>query len=123
LSRIGETPVADPPGSPVRSPGMMAKHYAPRAPLELADGDGLSRVESLIISGQNLGWLTWPAAGDVDRAIRIEMPVDPAGYAARLYAALHDLDSAGVDRIVVATPPDGEDWLAIHDRLRRMRES
>jgi L-threonylcarbamoyladenylate synthase len=47
------------------------------------------------------------------------MPEEPAAYAARLYAALHELDEVGVDRIVVELPPDTEAWLAIRDRLRR----
>ena len=49
----------------------------------------------------------------------IEMPADARAYAARLYAALHELDAAGVDRIIVDLPPEGEAWQAIHDRLRR----
>jgi L-threonylcarbamoyladenylate synthase len=47
------------------------------------------------------------------------LPGEPAGYAARLYAALHDLDRAGVDRIVVALPPAEERWRAVRDRLKR----
>jgi L-threonylcarbamoyladenylate synthase len=47
------------------------------------------------------------------------MPRDPAGYAARLYAALHELDAAGVDRIVAELPPDKEEWRAVRDRLWR----
>ena len=42
-----------------------------------------------------------------------------AAYAARIYAALHELDMAGVDRIVVALPPKDEAWAAIQDRLQR----
>jgi L-threonylcarbamoyladenylate synthase len=113
------TPVADAPGSPLPSPGMMAKHYAPRAPLELADGDGRLRVEALTRSGRRVGWLIWSKADGVDGAVRITMPSDLKSYAASLYAALHELDAAGVERIIVARPPDGDDWLAIHDRLRR----
>ncbi len=108
--------------APLPSPGMMAKHYAPRAPLELAAGDGRPRVEALAGSGQRVGWLTWPGAGDVAGAVRVEMPVQPMGYAARLYAVLHDLDAAGVDRIVVAELPAGDDWLAVRDRLGRAAE-
>jgi L-threonylcarbamoyladenylate synthase len=52
-------------------------------------------------------------------AIRIVLPADAAGYSAGLYAALHQLDAAGLDRIVVETPPEGDEWLAVHDRLRR----
>ena len=47
------------------------------------------------------------------------MPLDAARYASQLYAALHTLDDAGVDRIIVDMPPDGEEWLAVRDRLRR----
>ena len=43
----------------------------------------------------------------------------PREYAARLYAALHDLDRAGVDRIVVAEPPQTDEWLGVRDRLMR----
>ncbi|HEY7424074.1 MAG TPA: Sua5 family C-terminal domain-containing protein [Gemmataceae bacterium] len=47
------------------------------------------------------------------------LPADTAGYAAQLYAVLHELDAAELDRIVVALPPDTDDWLAVRDRLRR----
>ncbi len=120
---ITDSPGASAPGEsgqrPLPSPGMLAKHYAPRAPLELAAGDGHARVGELARQGVRVGWLTEAAAADVAGAIRETMPADAAAYAARLYAALHELDAAGVERIVVARPPDGEAWLAVHDRLRR----
>jgi L-threonylcarbamoyladenylate synthase len=47
------------------------------------------------------------------------MPSQPAEYAAILYAVLHALDDAGIERIVIDLPPDEEPWLAIRDRLRR----
>jgi L-threonylcarbamoyladenylate synthase len=47
------------------------------------------------------------------------MPRDPVVYAARLYAALHALDEAGVERIIVTMPPDRPEWLAVRDRLVR----
>jgi L-threonylcarbamoyladenylate synthase len=110
---------ADTEDAPLPSPGMMAKHYAPRAALELADDDGRMRVEELVRQGHRVGWLTWPTAANVPTAVRIKMPSEATSYAARLYAALHDLDAANVGRIVVARPPDDEEWLAIFDRLRR----
>ncbi len=114
-----KTPIAGAPASPVRSPGLMSKHYAPRAPLQIADGDGRSRAEELAKNGQRIGWLTWPGTDDVPGTVRVTMPTDPREYAAKLYAALHDLDIAGVDQIVVARPPGGDAWLAIRDRLNR----
>src|SRR5207302_10689498 len=83
---------------PLPSPGMLARHYAPRAPLEWVAGDGRGRVEALRRQGVRVGWVTWAGAGGVPGAVTVRMPGDPAGYAARLYAALHDLDAAGVER-------------------------
>jgi L-threonylcarbamoyladenylate synthase len=104
---------------PQRSPGQMPRHYAPRAPLELADGDGRPRVEALTGTGRRIGWVTWPSAEEVRGAERIVLAREPVAYAAAFYAALHDLDAAGVERIVVARPPEGEAWLAVRDRLQR----
>lgn len=107
---------------PLPSPGMLARHYAPRAPLACVAGNGRERVEALLRSGLRVGWVTWPGAGDVPGSVTVRMPADPVAYAARLYAALHDLDAAGVERIVLALPPEGDEWLAVRDRLRRAAE-
>jgi L-threonylcarbamoyladenylate synthase len=105
-------------GTPSRSPGMQPRHYAPRTPLELVEGDGRDRVEELRQAGRRVGWLTF-GTEQLDNVITMTMPADAAAYAANLYAALHMLDGAGVDRIIVAQPPDAADWLAVRDRLRR----
>ena len=47
------------------------------------------------------------------------MPADPAGYAARLYAALHALEDAGCRLIVAEALPDAPGWRAVQDRLAR----
>ena len=100
----------------------MPRHYAPRAPLECVAGDGRERVAALLRQGVRVGWVTWAGAGEVPGAVTVRMPGDPTAYAARLYAALHELDAAGVERIVLALPPEGDDWLAVRDRLRRAAE-
>ncbi len=97
-----------------RSPGQMAKHYAPRTPLELVEGDAAPRVAELRAAGQRIAWLTFADAADA-----IKMPDDPAAYATELYATLHTLDAAGYARIVVEAPPATDAWLAVRDRLRR----
>jgi L-threonylcarbamoyladenylate synthase len=104
-----------PTGGPARSPGRMERHYAPRTVLELS---GRGRAEALVRDGRRVGWLTRDG-GDVPGAVTARLPADAAGYAAGLYAALHDLDAAGVDAIVVEPPPGGDEWRAVHDRLRR----
>lgn len=134
-SVIGEIDVSDRPPAestgPLRSPGTQTRHYAPRTPLELAVDGGWQRVVELAQQGLRVGWLKFAAERQEVAAIprprmeplanltTIVMPRAPAAYAARLYAVLHTLDNSGVDRIVVATPPEGDEWLAIRDRLLR----
>jgi L-threonylcarbamoyladenylate synthase len=102
-----------------RSPGQMPRHYAPRTPLESATDDGFGRVTKLLAGGQKVAWLTWPDVQAISGAERRTLPRDPMGYAAGMYAALHELDSAGCECIVVAAVPAGPEWLAIRDRLTR----
>jgi len=47
------------------------------------------------------------------------MPSDAAGYAARLYGALHLMDARGYDWIAVEVPGPGAEWEGVLDRLRR----
>jgi L-threonylcarbamoyladenylate synthase len=104
------------------SPGAMPRHYAPNAPLEVVN-TGEARVVELATAGDRVGWLTFlaarPGAASHENLIQVTMPPDAAAYAARLYDALHQLDAAGVTRIVVDSVPAGDAWLAIRDRLRR----
>jgi L-threonylcarbamoyladenylate synthase len=106
----------------LRSPGMLRKHYAPRAALEcVPPQEGKSRAEELAAQGLRVGWLTFDPAGEPKppSIVCIVLPREPAAYAARLYATLHHFDAAGVDCIVVDAPPETDDWLAIRDRLGR----
>jgi L-threonylcarbamoyladenylate synthase len=105
---------------PARSPGLLAKHYAPRTPLELVIGDGRLRVEDLARQGLRIGWVTSAiCTATPSAAVRVSMPDDPAGYGVQLYAMLHKLDGQGLNRIVVELPPATDAWMAVHDRLRR----
>jgi L-threonylcarbamoyladenylate synthase len=89
------------------APGMHPRHYSPRTPLrivkEAPEGPGAYM------------WITNP--GGASRPV--EMPRDPAGYAARLYAVLHELDREGLPWIAVEAPPETPEWAAVLDRLRR----
>jgi L-threonylcarbamoyladenylate synthase len=107
---------------PLAAPGMLARHYAPRARLEVIAG-GEARVRRLLAEGRRVGWLTRSdsaaALAGAPGLVRTLMPADPVGYASRLYAALHALDAAGVAVIVADALPDSDAWLALCDRLRR----
>jgi L-threonylcarbamoyladenylate synthase len=113
---------ADPGAGPLPSPGMLLRHYAPRVPVDCTADDGLARVRELGDRGLRVGWLALgpPRPGRCPASTTmLWLPADPARYAAGLYAALHELEAAAVDRIVIALPPDTSPWHAIHDRLRR----
>jgi L-threonylcarbamoyladenylate synthase len=100
---------------PLPSPGMMARHYAPRTPVELVAGR--DQLIALASRGRVGVLALGPAAGVPGRVI--VLPAEPAGYAARLYAALHDLDAMNLDRVLIEEPPATPEWLAVRDRLSR----
>lgn len=80
-----------------RSPGMYPRHYAPRTPIRLVSAlEGRSGVA---------------------------LNEDPIAYGASLYATLHDLDSMGLQEILIERPPDSPEWEAVWDRLRRATNS
>ena len=119
---LARPPLTQAPGAaPLPSPGLLPRHYAPRTPLECAGENDREHVEALCRADLCVGWVTFaPAPEPSPPGLLVwGLPPDPAGYAARLYAALHELDRAGLDRIVVTLPPDAEEWLAVRDRLRR----
>lgn len=104
------------PGQPSRAPGAMAKHYAPSVPLLLVSASEMGSVESAGTKGFVIRAGTRVPA---DSMACETLPEDPEGYAQGLYAALHRLEDAGVDAIVVAAPPTEDRWSAILDRLTR----
>ena len=105
----------------LRSPGQLRRHYAPNTPLEMS-ANSKARVETLASQGLRVGWLTHREEDVLPAVFRILLPANARDYSAHLYAAMHQLDETGLDRIVVETPPAGDAWLAVHDRLRRASE-
>ena len=94
------------------SPGLHPRHYSPRTELYL--------VESGQVPIDRCGaylQLSHPPAAAVAHVL--QMPSDPAGYANRLYDALHVLDAKGLDWIAVDAPPKQPAWEAVLDRLKR----
>ncbi|QDU89819.1 Threonylcarbamoyl-AMP synthase [Pirellulimonas nuda] len=123
IQRSAPTPHAE---GPLPSPGMLQRHYSPRAPLECVHAGGARLADQWLRAGLRVGWLRrapgpppHPPTHAAPGLVVIDMPPDAPPYAARLFAALHELDDAGVDRIVVDAPPDSDAWLGVRDRLRR----
>ncbi|MEP7353732.1 MAG: L-threonylcarbamoyladenylate synthase [Acidobacteriota bacterium] len=92
------------------SPGLHHRHYSPSTPLFLTDGRGPLHAGT--------GAYVWHRTPNPSGQ-SIKMSDDPERYAAQLYAALHTLDSKGLDWIAVEEPPDTPEWSAIRDRLKR----
>jgi L-threonylcarbamoyladenylate synthase len=115
LAADAEAPVA---------PGSLASHYAPRArvvavPLAdvphqvaLAHAAGHNAVAVLAPAAAFAAWPGLPAYGH-------PLPDDIVGIAHELYAALRELDEAGVDVVIAALPPAAGLGEAVADRLLR----
>jgi L-threonylcarbamoyladenylate synthase len=116
------------------SPGMLEKHYSPRAQMVLYEGYGpraVTRIAADARSAEATGTRVGILAAVDDRGIlNLQAPGitivevgsvnDLERVAALLYAGLRELDQAGVDLILTHTFPArpglGD---AIQDRLRR----
>ena len=101
---------------------MVERHYAPNALLLAFDGHDRERtarqIASLVGEGERVGLVAF----DIDGAratSATRMPRDAAGYARTLYAALHLLDQNDCRVAFVERIPQGSEWEAIADRLRR----
>lgn len=110
--------------APRVSPGMEARHYAPRARLIVADTwvEAQRIAYGLASGGARVGLVTYEkrtSSVPEQRVLVRTLPADPTQYARKLYGTLHDLDDAGVDAIVVQGVPRDEAWWAVSDRLRR----
>ena len=135
LPRVERRSVDAPSSGPMKSPGLLERHYSPRAPLTVYDGsDSVARLVrdacSFIANGQRLGIMAADEDRDALSIVEHHGPLativslgserDLGTVASRLYAAIRELDASGVDRILVRDFP-GSDGLAVavRDRLRR----
>jgi L-threonylcarbamoyladenylate synthase len=112
------------PGEPLRSPGLLDRHYSPQARLRMcswideADLAAQIRATGLPVSGIHLiAHTRIPLGIDCGRVSVI--PGDAAAFARAIYAELHACDAAGAALILVEALPDGPAWLGIADRLAR----
>ena len=98
----------------VRSPGMLASHYAPVLPLRM-NADIASDTEALLAFG--------PVARSAAASWNLSESCDLIEAASRLFAGLRWLDSEGqrlnLSGIAAMTVPGNGLGAAINDRLRR----
>jgi L-threonylcarbamoyladenylate synthase len=115
---------------PMPSPGLLSRHYSPQAPVTLYEGEPsavIARLDRDARDAAGAGTRVGIIAADEDQlvdviahVVRLGPQDDLAVVAARLYAALRELDAAGVDLILVRSFPEASGLgIAIRDRLRR----
>lgn len=108
---------------PLRSPGLLQKHYSPKARLLVLTWNNDAELRQQI-AGQ-----APPAACHVVAHTNIPtsfgaanvsvIPHDVEAFARALYGELHRCDEAGAELIVVEAPPETSEWSGVADRLRR----
>ncbi len=108
----------------LRSPGLLRKHYSPKAKLMVwkwRDEDDLAtQISHLPCALEKIHIVAHthiPLRQNFGRVSVI--PHDAEAFARAIYAELHLCDEAGAEFIIVENLPTGDSWRAIADRLAR----
>lgn len=103
-----------------RVSGSLDAHYAPRTPMQLIEARNLPRrIQEAVGDGGRVAVLAQHEPAAHGRVIWHAAASDPGRYAHDLYAKLRAMDHAGVDLILVESPPRTPEWVAVNDRLQR----
>ncbi|MDF2440341.1 MAG: L-threonylcarbamoyladenylate synthase [Abditibacteriota bacterium] len=112
--------------APRLSPGMLERHYAPRAETRRFAAHQQNHAQRLaaqfMARGQRIGVL-YQSTLIAGTQHPIKMPDRPDEYAQQLYAALHTLEDTGCDLILIEAVPDDAAWSSVHDRLQRASQA
>lgn len=108
----------------LRSPGLLPKHYSPKARLLLMkwrDEEDLAvQLSALPWPREKIHLLAHHVIPLRQTFGRVSViPHDAEAFARALYAELHCCDEEGAMLIIVEAPPPGEEWRGITDRLTR----
>jgi L-threonylcarbamoyladenylate synthase len=114
LAVTGELSSTDSEHVPPKSPGLLLRHYSPKARLVVREWQNESEMESQAPDVHIIAHSKIPRQGNVS-----VVPHDPEAYARALYAELHRCDEAGARLIIVEAVPSTPEWLPIRDRLKR----
>ncbi len=109
--------------SQVRVPGSLSSHYAPVKPISILSSNNLENgIAQIIKSGKGVSVLSFdkPEAGECHW---LEADKNPTNYTKDFYSNLRKLDTFDCDTIVIEALPDGQEWTAVKDRLKRAAQS
>jgi L-threonylcarbamoyladenylate synthase len=108
----------------LKSPGLLKKHYSPKARLLVLswrdDADLNAQLSTLNPQLANCHVIAHTHIPSAEHFARVSViPHAAKAFARAIYAELHRCDAAGAGLIVVETPPESPEWSGIADRLRR----
>lgn len=114
ISRVLGRDVLTPQSHTTKVAGNMAVHYQPRTKavmLPLPEILKADKTLAILHYSDNESLRNFPH--------RLQLPANKDGYAAQLYAALHQLDALHTPTILIETPPDSPEWADVQDRLSK----
>lgn len=117
LSAVLGQEVLQPQVHQVAVPGNVDSHYQPKTRLRVIDD--LARELATQSDELRIALLNLSALQASEQRLLKPMPQEAKAYGQALYRSLAEVDKWGVDEIWLERPPQGEAWLAVHDRLRR----
>lgn len=122
LAVTGELATTGPAEGVLKSPGLLRKHYAPRAKLAVLawrdQADLRARLKPWNLPDDQICVIAHTRIPDGMPRVNV-IPHDAEAFARAIYAELHRCDAEGAGLIVVEALPEGIEWQAIADRLQR----
>ena len=102
-----------------RVSGSLKSHYAPKTKVVLSDNIAaeLEKLKDKKVAVMASGKALEQTPAHVVKWFIA--PSDASEYMHVLYTRLHELDQTGADLILIETPPTGDAWNAVQDRLNR----
>lgn len=111
--------------APVASPGMLYRHYAPRAKMELVRGPDnkvIEYIKSKISGNTHVGVLCFNGESSLfGGALTVEygLPTDPRTLSRELFSALRKFDRTDVEKIYARVIEPNGLGLGIYNRMLR----
>ena len=104
----------------IKAPGQHALHYSPRTPIQLfTSREELLKNANELINANSLVAALLLGSGAVPNCRYFQLNNSANDVAQRLYDTLHKMDALNVDKLLIESPPNAPEWLAILDRLTR----
>lgn len=116
ISDVLKTSIQSPAQHNEKVSGNMKNHYQPEKPLHLKTAH---EIELLAIQQNNMAVIHHSDINQEQHHLYYKMPTQKAAFAKILYSTLHEIDKTGVNKILVETLPNNNQWVDVLDRLTK----